>query len=192
MNKTVKIFFVLSFFFILCVLGYTLYKWNDYKQRYAELQKEMSQSSAISETLSPIDCLVISRSDSAYLKCNVEHSIMRYGYGEGVLSHRDYLLYCYILAIRDYNSDAATDFVSYYLNDIDNGNISADSAMVIEAKRLLLQAINDTSEHDDALIKFIAGEWLKEIYNGTYGIKFKDSVLYQHYCDTVTKYAKML
>jgi len=88
------------------------------------------------ESLSPMDCMVISGDDSAYLKCNVEHFMLWKGYDNCPLSHRDYLLYCYIFAIRDGNSGAAIDFVSYYLSDIDKGIIAVDSAMIIETERL--------------------------------------------------------
>lgn len=189
MNNKAKTIFILVLFSALCILCYSLYKWYDYKRRNTELQKELTQLLPISESLTPMDCMVISGNDSTYLKCNIEHFKLWKGYDNCPLSHRDYLLYCYIFAIRDGSSDAATDFVSYYFIDVDNNIIAVDSAMVREAERLLLQAMCDTAA--DALTKFIAAEWLTEIYNGKYDADLKDPMLHLQYCDSVAKYAKM-
>ena len=190
MNKSAKKVSVLLFITVLCALGYSMYEWYSYKHKYNELQRELERSPMALETLSPTDCLVISGDNNAYSKCNVENFKMMSGYNDRQFSHRDYLLYCYIFAIRDGNSSAASEFVSYYLNEVDNGIIAVDTAMMREIERLSLQALCDTSAYGDALTKFLVAEWLTEIYNGTFIEDFKDSLRYRQYCDSVSKYAK--
>lgn len=178
--------------FILCALGYSLYKWYNLKQRNDELHGELDRFSSMSESLNPFDCMVISGQAEAYHNCNLEDFKTRHSSGSGKILHRDYMLYCYILAIRDGNSSAATDFVAYYLNDIENNKIAVDTAVLKEAERLALQAINDSFNYVDPVDKFLLACKLSYIYEGQYNKDLADTLLYKQYRDSISKYAKLL
>lgn len=196
MSKKTKIILCLVGTIVLFFLSYSCFKWYSYKSKYTVLQKALGQSCpkqefSSQEFLTPIDCMVLSGDEGAYQKCNTENSIYFQGKGDSLFSRRDYMLYCYIFAIRDGNSRAATEFVSDYLFDIDNGGTALDTAMLKEIERLSLRVIHDTSSYGGAMAKFLVAVKLKELYNGSYSEEFKDTVLYQQYCDTVSKYSKL-
>lgn len=192
MRNRINIFWGLAGIVVLGILGYSCYKWYDYENKYINIQKKLSQLYQKQQSLTPVDCMVLSRSTEAYLKCNAENAEYSQGYGNRLFSPRDYLLYCYIFAIRDENPNAACEFTSYYLMDVNDGKIPLDTAMMREIERLSMQVMHDSSFHADAMTKFLVASNLEDIYHGEYAEKYKDSVLYQQYCDTVAKYGKKL
>ncbi len=187
MKKSNSTILVILGIVAMCAIGFSIYKCNILKQRCDELQGELDSVSSMSESLNSFDCMVISGQDKAYWKCNSEYYAMRHGNGEGKMSQRDYMLYCYIFAIRDGDPGAASEFVQYYLFDIDNQKIAVDTAMLKEAERLALMVMDDTSKSIDPLYKFSVASYLANLYEGRYNKDFSDTLLHQQYYDSMVK-----
>lgn len=175
---------------LLLALGYSCYKWYDYKHKCAQLQHKEKKYGMNQNSLTHFDYLVLSGKVGAYLECNSEFNKYTQGYVDGAISRRDYLLYCYIFTIRDNNSCAAAELISYYLDDLDNGEVQADTAMLEMIERLSIQILNNSSFDSIGLNEYLAAFCLSKLYKGTYIDELKDTALYQKYSDTASKYAK--
>lgn len=186
MNTTNKVILILLGL-VLCVLAYTCFKCFGYKYRCQELQDKLNRTSF--HTLTPTDCMVLSKGTNAYLMCNFD-----FAYHTGTVyesfSRRDYLLYCYIFAIRDSNLSAATEFVSYYIDDLRDSIAVVDAAMLKLVETLSKQILSDTTSKSN-LSKFFVAYNLMSLYKGDIYAKFKDTFLYAQYNDSMTKYAKL-
>lgn len=103
------------------------------------------------------------------------------------ISKREYLLYCYIFAIRNKNLEAAAEFFSYYLDDLYEKRIALDTNMFMTVKNMASQVLSDTcnSYH---LSKFIVAESLQRVYRKI----FKDTVMEKQYNDSVSKYLELM
>ena len=185
MNTTNKVILILLGL-VLCVLAYTCFKCFGYKYRCQELQDKLNRTSF--HTLIPTDCMVLSKDTNAYLMCNFD-----FAYHTGTVyesfSRRDYLLYCYIFAIRDSNSSAASEFVSCYINDLRDSIAVVDTAMLKLVETLSKQILSDTIKDNPP--KISAAHSLMSLYKGDIYAKFKDTFLYAQYDDTMTKYVKL-
>lgn len=192
MKKTTKILCFISMF-VLFLLCYSFYKWYGLKNDYISLQLEMKRNYAYSQTsiLTPFDYMVLSEDgEKAYSYCNgmnYDHTFQT-GNEDSVVYLRDYLLYCYIFAIRDNNNDAAYEFSLYYLNALDNGKMILDTALLRVTTGFLNRVLSDTSSNASNCNKWGAAFFLQKIYNGTYVEDNKDSFLYKRYGDSAAKY----
>ena len=111
MDKITKIILALLFL-LMCTLCYFCHGWYSYKTKYKELQQTIERQKFHQETLTPLDLMVLSGDSLAYNTCNLRymnHLFIGHQNDTAIL-RRDYLLYCYIFALRDRNSYAASDF----------------------------------------------------------------------------------
>ena len=186
MDKTTKIILTLLVL-AMCALCYFFYGWYRYKTKYKELQSELEQQISQSESLTPLDCMVLSGDSEASIKCNNMYMIHMSGDDDCVISTRDYLLYCYIFAIRDRDPYAAEDFTNIYLDELDKGSITTDKSMLKTATNMAKQVLSDTCS-DCVVSKYQASKCLNKIYSGIYDEDFKDSLLERQYADSASKY----
>ena len=185
MSRITKIVFAILGI-ALCVLCYSCYKWHSYKLKYTRICQEMEHIMPCQDTLNDVDKLVISgNGDVAYQTCNRMYSNYTFmpGYKDIAISPRDYFLYCYIFALRDKNTQAAAEFSTYYLDDVESGKIVLDTSMLKVVIGLAKQVVSDTLAQDAPLCKFLVANKLKNIYSGAYLEKLKDTVLEQQYKD---------
>ena len=190
MKNTVRLLLALLGFVCL-MLCYLCCKLYNYKQKYNELQQNIGQNSIYSNKLTPIDNMVFSGNQEAYLYCNTEYMTQHYGpyCDPNSMPLRDFLLYNYILAIRDNNLYAATDFAANYMGAIDNGDIALDTTVIREVERLLLNVVSCVPNDSICVIKFLSACKLSQIYNGEYNKYLKDTILHKQLSDTISKYA---
>lgn len=188
MKKIVRLLLALLGFLclILCC------KWYNYKQKYIELQQNAAQNNICSKRLTPIDNMVLSRNQEAYLYCNTEYMTQHYGpyCSSNSMPLRDFLLYNYIFAIRDSNIYAAADFATNYMAAIDNGYVELDTTVIREVERLLLNVVSCAPNDSVSVIKFLSACKLTQLYDGEYNNSLKDTILYKQFSDTMSKYAK--
>lgn len=178
LNKTIRNSLIISGVLLFGALGFSMYKWFDYKHKYDEI-------SSRPKTLKPRDCLAITGDSNTYYQFNTDYYGGWYGVEDETFTYRDYLLYMYIFAIRDSNSSAACEFATYYLNDVENHVIEPDTVMLRVAERLLLQVVQDVRA--DPEIRILSACNLSYIYHGDYMDSFADSLLYRQYRDSVEK-----
>lgn len=167
-----------------CFICYSCYEWYYYKHKYNELKQELKCESRKLESLSPIDCMVLSGDTAAYEKCNSMYFIRC---DDTPILERDYLLYCYIFAIRDKNPYAGAEFLDLYLDDLENGKIESDTAMLTTVANMAKKVLSDTCS-DCLVSKYFAADCLKKIYSGIYIENFKDTALASQYADSTSKY----
>lgn len=186
MNRLNKILLAFSgvCVILLCV---SVLKCSIYKQEINKLK----ENEKVSNGLTPVDCMVISGRDEAYLNCNSMYSgnIFHHGENDTIITDREYLLYCYIFAIRDHNPFAAAEFSSYCMKDMSDGNMKSDTAMLRVVSELLLQILSSTSNSTSNFIKWLAATKLEEIYSGTLCEETKDTLLFYKYGDMAKRYA---
>lgn len=188
MDKTTKLILTL-FILTLCALCYFCYRWYSYKTKYTELKQELEQNPSQMETLTPLDLMVISGDTSAFGVCNLwymNHIFIGHQ-NDTVIFKRDYLLYCYILALRDRNPGAAEEFADLYLEELDNGTLKPNNAMLTTAANMAKQVLSDTCS-DCVVLKYYASDCLKKIYSGIYDEDFKDTLMARQYADSASKY----
>ena len=186
MKKSTKIIFVLILsVVIICILSVSCFMWHTYRQKYIKIQQEISQIYSEQELLSSLDCLVLSGNKDAYSYCNQKFAdhVFRY---DSTISSRDYLLYCYIFAIRDKNSGAAAEFASYYLSDLHEGKIKLDTSMIRVVEKFSKKVLSDSASAP--LSKFLCAFNLHEIYSGKLSNIFRDSTLWLHYKEEMSKH----
>lgn len=191
MKKTVRL--SLALLGLVCLILCCLCcKWYNYKQKYIELQQNAAQNNIYSKRLTPIDNMVFSRNQEAYLYCNTEYMTQHYGpyCSSNSMPLRDFLLYNYIFAIRDNNPYAATDFAANYMAAIDNGYVELDTTVIREVERLLLNVVSCAPNDSVSVIKFLSACKLTQLYDGEYNNSLKDTILYKQFSDTMSKYAK--
>ena len=187
MDKTTKIILTLLIL-TLCALCYFCYGWYSYKTKYTELKQELEQNPSQMETLTPLDLMVLSGDSSAPDVCNFRY-MTRFDilYNDSAIFKRDYLLYCYILALRDSDPGAAEEFAVLYLEELDKGTIKPDKAMLTTAANMAKQVLSDTCS-DCVVVKYHASECLNKIYDGIYDEDFKDTLMARQYADSASKY----
>ena len=202
MGKTTKLLIVLLVL-TLCMSCYLCYKYHTYKQigkewhrRYIYAHNLSNRADSLSKVLSPYDILVISGdAERASFVCNSRYYSGRrdrdfYVKNDSAISDRDYLFYCYILAIRDKSLSDAINFSSVYLLHMNHDTMSYDTAMLHVVSNLLEQTLSASSESADIDDKLLAAMRLSEIYDGTYGKCMKDTALSNHYQKLVDKYTE--
>ncbi len=180
----------------LCVLCFSCYKWYFYKQKCTEMQEERIKFYSSNGKISPVDYMVFSgNKDTAFQNCNNLYygsgSHRRNSYRDTVVTYRDYILYCYIFAIRDKDSFAAKEFTNYYLEDL-KGKVILDTTILRPVIELSMQILSDTSSNTLYDDKWNASYNLKEIYSGAYTKKIKDTTLYRQYSDSLDKYLAII
>lgn len=174
---------------IICILTVYAYK---YKSDYQALYDKHNRYYVSTDTLSYIDCMVLSGDSDAYEECNGMRLTYSYNCGskDSAVCTRDYLLYCYIFALRDKNPYAATELSNYYLDNQLNDAVHIDSSMVVMTRDLLNDVFTEEYETANAFIKWLAAFRLIKIYSGDLGESFKDTVLLKKFEDTLSKYVK--
>lgn len=179
MNRLNKILLVFSCLCV-CLLCFSIFKCRIYKREIIQLKKNEIPS----DTLTPIDRMVLTGQDQADLICN---SIYHYGDDDTPISRREYLLYCYIFAVRDKNPFAASEFSTLCMMSMENGNMTPDTAMlrmVLDFSQLVLSSqCNDSN----GLIEWLAAVQLEKIYSGILCEEMKDSLLRLKYSDVAKK-----
>jgi len=189
-NKSTKILSVLLGLTILLVC-YFCYELNDYKNKYKLKEQELIQYEASLEFLNPVDCMVISGDGyEALCTCNMlyHNGISGCESKDKRITKRDYLLYCYIFAIRDNDAFAAEQFSEYYLNELDENNKVIDTAMIVTIIDMAKLVMKDTCKDLSGVIKYKAAMSLENIYGGSYIENFKDTILAKQYRDSSQKY----
>lgn len=129
-------------------------------------------------------------SEETYIKCNTIYynSIDNHNDEDVIpISKREYLLYCYIFAIRDKNLEATAEFSSYYLDDLQEKRMVLDTNMFMTVKNMASQVLSDTCNSCN-LSKFIVAESLQRVYRKI----FKDTVMEKQYNDSVPKYLELM
>lgn len=169
---------------------YKCYKWHEYKSQCDEILREMKTDYTYAKGLTYSDYIVLTGDVEAYLKCNSMISLYRHGFTDSILLPREYLLYCYIFAIRDNNLEAASEFSINYLQGIDDGVMPYDTAMMGVAIEFLTQAVHLDTCDTDSFYKWHALSYLQNIYSGKYDATLKDDVLYKRYTDAIMKFSK--
>ncbi len=179
MNRLNKILLVFSCLCV-CLLCFSTFKCRIYKREIIQLKKNEIPS----YTLTPIDRMVLTGQDQAYLTCN---SIYHYGDDDTTISRREYLLYCYIFAVRDKNPFAASEFSTLCMMSMENGNMTPNTAMLRMVSDLSQLVLSSQCNESNGLIEWLAAVQLEKIYSGTLCEEMKDSLLRLKYSDVAKK-----
>ncbi len=137
-------------------------------------------------TLNDLDIQVLGGDENAYSEC-YERS---WGRGQWPpLSEREFILYCYIFAVRDSNIYAAQECSTMILNKMRDGEMPIDTSL-LRFVEYFAQKIESNQYIDSSNIrKFIAASDLAEIYSGELYSGFRDTIQYKRYIEAVKKYA---
>ncbi len=145
------------------------------------------QDSANTETsLNDLDIRVLNGSKDAYSEC-YERS---WGRGQWPpLSEREFILYCYIFAVRDSNIYAAQECSTLILKQMHDGVIPIDTSLLRFIEHYAKKIESNQSIDSSNIRKFIAASNLAEIYSGELYEGGRDTIQYYRYMEAAKKYA---
>ena len=182
-----KIHLGILFTIVISLLFCSIFIWWRTKQHNIQLQDSIRQFNITGKTMTNLDLMVLSGVDTAYMEC-YERSCGRGQWPP--LSERDFILYCYIFAIRDGNLGAGLNFSNMIIDNIHKGVVSGDMSLLSLVNQFAKKFEVERSIDSSHIGKFIAASILAEIYSGELSEDMKDTLLYQHYSDAAKKYVK--
>ena len=182
-TPNIKVIYALLLVGTIGLSCYSIFQWQKYWQRNVDLVDSIQQVNKGKDVLNEMDVMVLSGSDSAYMNCNQN---LKW------LSSRDYILYCYIVAIRDNNAMAGLNCSTFILQEMREGKIPADKSLLHFVEHFSKIIESDPSIDSSHMGKFTAAYTLEEIYSGELSESMKDTLQYQRYHDAMTKYAKYI
>lgn len=171
----------IAMFLVLCTLS------QCQKIKCPEGETNVQDSLNSGTVLTDLDILVLSGTKDAYSEC-YERS---WGRGQWPpLSEREFILYCYIFAIRDSNIYAAQECSTMILKEMIDEKIPIDTSLLRFVEHFCRKIESNQSLDSSNMRKFIAASDLAEIYSGRLHGGFRDTIQFIRYVEAAKKYAE--